>query len=201
MKNQSLYQRQEITWRWYAKPTKANDGKADNNKQSRIKCSNSIDESNQNWISNNFLSSVENAYLFILSARYHCRWHLLQCDWCVSVFFSVAFQSTIVHIQYNMNATATDCCLPGWPLFSQRNILRDLTYLVQIDMLLLLHCHKANDTCEIMFQSIIGVIISINNLNRIFMFLNNRRKKVLLSLSYTILQHRYYQLPTQIQSV
>lgn len=63
-KKQSLYQRQEITWRWYAKPTKANDGKADNNnKQSRRKCSNSIDESNQNWISNNFLSSLENAYL------------------------------------------------------------------------------------------------------------------------------------------
>lgn len=107
----------------------------------------------------------------------------------VCVFFSVAFQSTIVHIQYNTNATATDCCLPGWPLFSQRNMLRDLTYLVQIDMLLLLlHCHQANAICEIMFQSIIGVIISINNLNRIFMFLNNRRKKVLLSLSYTI-QH------------
>lgn len=57
-------------------------------------------------------------------------------------------------------------------------MLRDLTYLVEIDMLLL-QCHQANATCEIMFQSIIAVIILINNLNRIFMFLNITKKKFL----------------------
>lgn len=95
--------------------------------------------------------------------------------WLVCVFFLSLFNLQLYI--YNITRTRLRLIVVCQPLFSQRKILRDLTYLVQIDMLLPLQCHQANATCEIMFQSIIAVIILINNLNRIFMFLNETKKK------------------------